>query len=492
MKRKNLFKIVFLCSVLFIFGIFVNRVFANQNKSKPTLDISINGYDITLSKEGIFNSQSIKQLNSTNQNNIAIKNNDRASIVKVNDKEIDISKNSTFELKEINSSSKIKISVLYKNESLYRNYYINSLSNNFPKYNVTANSPYDGDYYLTTHNEEHNFVFKLNNDGNIIFYKEVESNPFDFKKITTEDGKIRYGYLLQDKDSTKRINAVGYSPTYLVILDENYNEINKITMEKSKNIDVGTELENHDFIYINDNHYIVSSYQKVKATNIPSSLSKGNSPYVVNSVLQEIKDGKVVWQWESSDNQKLYSESVENNTFSQKSDSALDYVHFNSMVIDPNDGNLICSFRNLDEVIKLDRKTGEILWTLGGLGDEFNLTDNQKFSRQHNARITEDGYITLYDNGVKNQATRVVKIKLDEENKKVTEYNSYSIDDYYKYMGSAQEIDSNKNVFLIGTGGKAGESQDLVAMEKDFSNNKVYFKFSFKSGESMYRCYKIQ
>ncbi|KPI50580.1 hypothetical protein KW94_13360 [Clostridioides difficile] len=126
------------------------------------------------------------------------------------------------------------------------------------------------------------------------------------------------------------------------------------------------------------------------------------------------------------------------------------------------------------------------------MGDEFNLTDNQKFSRQHNARITEDGYITLYDNGVKNQATRVVKIKLDEENKKVTEYNSYSIDDYYKYMGSVQEIDSDKNVFLIGTGGKAGESQGLVAMEKDFSNDKIYFKFSFKSGESMYRCYKIQ
>lgn len=261
MKRKNLFKIVFLCSVLFIFGLFVNRVFASQNKSKPTLDITINGYDITLSKEGIFNSQNVKQLNSTNQNSITIKSHDKANIVKINDKEIDISKNSTFELKEINSSSKIKISVKYKNENSYRNYYINSLSKNFPKYNVTANSPYDGDYYLTTHNEEHNFVFKLDNNGNIIFYKEVESNPFDFKKITTEDGKVRYGYLLQDKDSTKRINAVGYLPAYLVILDENYNEINKITMEKSKNIDAGTELENHDFIYINDNHYIVSSYQ---------------------------------------------------------------------------------------------------------------------------------------------------------------------------------------------------------------------------------------
>ncbi|HGM3508183.1 TPA: hypothetical protein ACKOR7_002773 [Clostridioides difficile] len=73
------------------------------------------------------------------------------------------------------------------------------------------------------------------------------------------------------------------------------------------------------------NHYIVFSYQKVKATNISSNLSKGNSLYVVNSVLQEIKDGKVIWQLEN--------------------------------IFNPKYGNLICSFRNLDEVIKLDRKT---------------------------------------------------------------------------------------------------------------------------------------
>lgn len=79
-----------------------------------------------------------------------------------------------------------------------------------------------------------------------------------------------------------------------------------------------------------------------------------------------------------------------------------------------------------------------------------------------------------------------------EENKKVTGYYSYNINDYYKYMGSVQEIDSKNDVFLVGTGGKAGEEQHLVAMEKDFSNDKVYFKFSFKSGENMYRCYKIK
>lgn len=50
---------------------------------------------------------------------------------------------------------------------------------------------------------------------------------YEKKKITTEYGKIRYGYLLQNKNSIKIINAIRCSPTYLVILDKIYNEINK-------------------------------------------------------------------------------------------------------------------------------------------------------------------------------------------------------------------------------------------------------------------------
>ena len=97
-----------------------------------------------------------------------------------------------------------------------------------------------------------------------------------------------------DKDST-RIGGVGYSPTKLVIMDENYNEINTIKMSESDIVKEGDALENHDFIYLDDNHYILSSYQVVTPDNIPEELSEGNDAQVVAQVLQEVKDGEVIW-----------------------------------------------------------------------------------------------------------------------------------------------------------------------------------------------------
>lgn len=61
---------------------------------------------------------------------------------------------------------------------------------------------------------------------------------------------------------------------------------------------------------------------------------------------------------------------------------------------------MIASFRNLDEVLKIDRQTGEILWTLGGLGDDFGLTEEQLFSRQHYAKLTDTGTLLLFDNAM--------------------------------------------------------------------------------------------
>ena len=184
--------------------------------------------------------------------------------------------------------------------------------------------------------------------------------------------------------------------------------------------------------------------------------------------------------------------SEEYNTFSEENETALDYIHINTITIDPSDNNFICSFRNTDSVIKLDRESGEIIWILGGKYDDFGLTEEQLFSRQHHARVTEDGYLTIYDNGVENEDSRAIKIKIDEKNKTVVDFKEYDVDDYYKYTGSVQELDSDNEVYLIGLGTQPGVNQDLVAMEKNYSTGEVYFTFSFNSGANMYRCYKFE
>ena len=491
-KRKELIHILGLSFVIMLsYLIFITIKNKTSINAMDTLSININGSDVLLQGEGEENSLNVSQLSSTTSNILRVNNISNIEKISINDEEVELKQEIEFNIDEISKEKKIKISVLYSGQNKYVNYYINSYSIVFPGYEVKANSPYEGEYYLTTHNEKHNYIFKLDNYGNLIFYKEVESNPFDFKKIVTEDNKIRYGYLVVDKDS-ERISGVGYSPTKLVIMDENYNEINTIKMSEYGDIEEGDPLENHDFIYIDDNHYILSSYQVVTPDNVPEELSNGNKIQVVAQVLQEVKDNKVIWQWVSTDYEEFYYMSEEYNTFSEGNDTPLDYIHFNSITIDPSDNNLICSFRNTDSVVKLDRETGDIIWILGGEYDEFGLSEDQLFSRQHHARITEDGYLTIYDNGVENEVSRAIKIKIDEKNKKVTDFKEYDVDQFYKYTGSVQEIDSENEVYLIGVGTQVGVDQDLVAVEKNYSTGEVYFTFSFNSGENLYRCYKFE
>lgn len=483
-------KFIFLFIILTISIFLVSRFIMKSTELENEQSIYINGNEIVFSNTGKLNSKNAEQLSTDTENTLLIKDIYNIEGLMINDQNVDVTDEEiNFNVQNISKKDKIKISILYKDSDKYLDFYINTLSTDFPGYDVTANSPYEGDYYLTTHSEEYNYVFKLNNEGNLIFYKQVPSNAFDFKKIITSDNKVRYGYLLTD-NSLGRISGVGYSPTRLIILDENYNEIKNITMGEYKDVEEGEPLDNHDYIYIDDNHYIITSYKAVEATNIPQELSKGNTPKVAAAVLQEVKDGEVIWQWTSTDYEEFYETSVEYNTFSEDSEAPLDYVHFNSITIDPNDNNLVVSFRHTDSVIKIDRNSGDIIWTLGGKADDFSLSDEQKFSRQHFARFTEDGYLTIYDNGVENEDTRVVKLKIDEENKKVVDFKSYDVEEFYKYTGSVQELDAENEVFLIGVGTQIGAGQDLVAIEKNYSTGEVYFKFSFDSGSCLYRVYK--
>lgn len=108
---------------------------------------------------------------------------------------------------------------------------------------------------------------------------------------------------------------------------------------------------------------------------------------------------------------------------------SLDNIHTNSVSIDPKDGNVVISNRNMDNVVKISKETGEILWIFGGEYNQFDYNGMEPFSRQHDAEFNEKGELTLYDNGVEKERGRGLIIDLDEDNKKVISYKEYIDDD---------------------------------------------------------------
>ena len=138
-------------------------------------------------------------------------------------------------------------------------------------------------------------------------------------------------------------------------------------------------------------------------------------------------------------------------------DSLIDYVHSNSIQID-TDSNIILSNRHMDEVTKIDRQTGDIIWRWGGKyckNNQFTfLNDSIGFSHQHNVRRLPNGNITLFDNGNLHSPsfTRICEYQIDEVNKLATlvwEYKN-SPETYSNAMGNAERLDNHKTINRMG------------------------------------------
>ncbi len=126
----------------------------------------------------------------------------------------------------------------------------------------------------------------------------------------------------------------------------------------------------------------------------------------------DIASGRVLFEWHSVGHVAL-AESYEPPP--KKASLPYDYFHVNSVDVD-TDGNLLVSARNTHAVYKLDRRTGRIIWRLGGKRSDFTMGPGTRFAWQHDARRRPDGTITLFDNEAAPQVgpqSRGVVLRLD-------------------------------------------------------------------------------
>ncbi|MFI3173466.1 MAG: arylsulfotransferase family protein [Eubacteriales bacterium] len=347
----------------------------------------------------------------------------------------------------------------------------------------TSEDLVDGYYYFT----QGNMMYKMDTAGNVVYYKRGNLQFTDFKPYEI-DGELYYSYL-EDVDPSNYLEATGESQA--VIMNANYEIVDTIPYLSTANgIAENQPLSSYDFIMLDLGHYIITGNMNTNVNNIPTDVDDDSSAYVTATVIQEIKDNELLFQWISTDYPEFYGLSVEGNDYA--SEEAQNYLHFNSIDIDPSDDNFVVSFCNLDSVVKIDRETGEPLWILGGLGDEFSLTDEQLFSRQHYAKFSDEGVLTLYDNGTANVQTRALQIVLDEDRKTVIDYVDYSI--LYKYtesMGSASCINSDEEIYLMGWGSRSPDCN--LFSEINFETGEVLFELydvTEDVGGSTYRVYK--
>jgi hypothetical protein len=171
-----------------------------------------------------------------------------------------------------------------------------------------------------------------------------------------------------------------------VIVDHAYRELARVRAGNNRHIDV------HEFMLTPQGTALFVCYPE----SVPADLSFLGGPtdgIIQQSIIQEVdvESGRLLLEWRS-----LEHISVDESY--QRPATPLDYIHVNSIEIAP-DGNLLVSARCTWTLYKLDRRTGQVIWRLGGKRSDFQLGSDTQFSWQHDARQPTASTITLFDDG---------------------------------------------------------------------------------------------
>jgi len=246
----------------------------------------------------------------------------------------------------------------------------------------------------------------------------------------------------------------------------------------------------HDLRLLPDGHALLMSYD-YERVRMDTIVDGGNSnALVAGLIIQEIDaDNQVVFQWRSWDHFKITDAAQDIDLTA----SVIDYVHGNAIEVDA-DSNLLISSRHMDEITKIDRETGNIIWRWGGLNSKNNqftfINDPVTFSHQHHIRLLPDGNYTLFDNGNLHipSYSRGLEYKLDQTDTTAELVWSFQNDPatFSFAMGSVQQLTDNNK--LIGWGWSQTDPRALTEIHEDGA---VALELSLQDTALNYRAFKF-
>jgi len=170
-----------------------------------------------------------------------------------------------------------------------------------------------------------------------------------------------------------------------VIADDSYRVIATVKGGNGYPVDI------HEFRLTPQGTALILAYHAVRTSLL--SLGSRTNHAVIDGIVMEVdvKTGRVLFEWHSLGHIPLTE------TWARPGSEPLDYVHLNSVALD-DDGNFLVSARNTSTVYKVDRRTGRIIWRLGGKHSSFKLPDYARFTGQHDVTRASDGTYLVFDN----------------------------------------------------------------------------------------------
>ncbi len=150
-----------------------------------------------------------------------------------------------------------------------------------------------------------------------------------------------------------KIQQTGYGHGEAVLLDRSYREVTRVRAAGGRSMDL------HALTVTPEGTALFTCYPETVQMDL-SAIGGPRDTQVLESIIQEvdIASGRLLFEWRGLQHIPV---TATHEPMSQP----YDYLHINSIQALP-DGNLLVSARHTWAVYKLDRRTGAVIWTLGG------------------------------------------------------------------------------------------------------------------------------
>jgi hypothetical protein len=252
-----------------------------------------------------------------------------------------------------------------------------------------------------------------------------------------------------------QIFGSGYGQGEAVIVDRSYRELARVRAAAGRSMDL------HALWLTPEGTALFTCYPEIVETDT-SALGGPRRTPVYQSIIQEVEiaSGKLLFEWRS------LSHIPVSDSYMPVQDPTLkwpyDYLHVNA-VSPTTDGNLLVSGRYAWSIYKLERRTGRVIWRLGGKRSEFRMGHGAQFSWQHDTHQVADGLFTVFDNGSNGYTnteseSRGLVLEVDELRRTVALRRAYtSSQERATSMGSVQILPSGRVVVGWGSASRTTE-----------------------------------
>ncbi len=332
----------------------------------------------------------------------------------------------------------------------------------YPEFAVTTNNNPMQDYLLlgfTKGSTGHLLI--VDNDLTPVFYKKVLGTIFDFKYQPT--GELTYNIY--------SVNSCGMDnsgiPTRQYIIPN------------------GFALDIHELQVLEDSSYYLLGREHL-TIDMSQYVANGDSAalLIAHTIHHMDANDNEIWRWRSFDHYDI----TDVDDFIDLTQHQIDWTHCNAIEID-RDGNILLSTRNFNEITKINRQSGDIIWRFGGEKNQFQFqNDNRGFSRQHDVRRFSNGHLAFFDNGkyLIPAYSSFVEYILDEQDLIARLVRRYSRDQtvFTASRGGVQELGNGHTLISWG------ENQAPSITEIN-SKDSIEFEIIFTSYAHQYRSYRF-